>query len=450
MRRVSLLLAGLTAFALGACTTESSLPTATGKGSIRAINAIKTSPDIGFLIEELPLASVIYKNSTVVSRYDDLDYTFNFEALLPGNITTTRVASQLLHVVANRDYVFLVSGALANPTITLWEGDERSFDGTETVFEARFGHASESLGPVDVYFAAPGIAPAIGMAVATLSFGGVVPAVDFAEGDYVMTVTPAGDPSTIHYVSETVPFLPQNAIIITIFDADANDTAPVSVRAITASGGNANLADVRFPPTARFIHASADLGATDIYDDATLVTLPIVANQLFGDATMDLDVAVGTSTISYTPTANAGVLLLESTLNATAGTRNEVIAVGQSGSFATSNIVPDRRSVETFVKFRLFHAAANHALIDVYVVDAGTVIDDALPRLTQLNFAIPSFIVALNAGSFDIYLTPFGDKTIILAGPVQIDPVLGDVIDAIALDIVVDPATAEIRIIPQT
>ena len=341
----------------------------------------------------------------------------------------------------------MVSGPLANPTITLWEGDERSFDGTETVFDARFGHASASLGPVDIYFAAPGIAPAIGMEVATLSFGGVVPPVDFTEGDYVITVTAAGDPSTIHYMSGTVPFLPQNAIIITIFDANANDTAPVSVRVITASGASANLPDVRFPPTARFIHASAELGAADIYDDATLVT-PLVTNQLFGDATIDLNVAIGALTISYTAAGSPGVLLFESTLNATAGTHNEVVAVGQSGSFATSNFIADRRSVETIVKFRLFHAAANHALIDVYVVDAGTVIDDALPRLARLSFALPSLTVVLNAGSFDMYLTPFADKTIILAGPVRIDLVLGDVIDAIALD-TVDPATAEIRIIPQ-
>ncbi len=447
MRRIFLLLACLTAFALGACTVDSSLPTATGKGSIRAINAIRTSPDIGFLIEERLLGSASYKNSTSAARFDDLDYTFNFEVLLPGNVTTTRVASQFLHVVANKDYVFLVSGPLANPTITLWEGDERSFDGTETVFDARFGHASASLGPVDVYFAAPGIAPAIGMEVATLSFGGVVPAVDFTEGDYVITVTAAGDPSTIHYMSRTVPFLPQNAIIITIFDADANDTAPVSVRVITASGASANLPDVRFPPTARFIHASAELGAADIDDDATPVT-PLVTNQLFGDATIDLNVAIGALTISYTAAGSPGVLLFESTLIATAGTHNEVVAVGQSGSFATSNFIADRRSVETIVKFRLFHAAANHALIDVYVVDAGTVIDDALPRLARLSFALPSLTVVLNAGSFDMYLTPFADKTIILAGPVRIDLVLGDVIDAIALD-TVDPATAEIRIIPQ-
>ena len=447
MRRVFLLLTCLTAFALGACTADSNLPTATGKGSIRAINAIKTSPTFGFFIEERPIASVSFKGTTGVARYDDLEYTFNFEVVLAGDFAATRVASRSLKVVTNKDYVFLVSGALANPTITLWEGDERSFDAADTVFEARFGHASESLGPVDVYLAAPGIAPALGMEVATLSFGEIVPAVDFAEGDYVITITPAGDPSTVSYLSDTLAFTPRSATIITIFDADADDPAPVVVREITTSGISLRRPDVRFPPTARFIHASADLGAADIYDDPALGT-PIVTNQLFGETTSDLDVAAGTSTISYTAAGSPGVLLLESPLNATVGTHNDVFAVGQSGSFILSNFVPDRRSVETIAKFRLFHAAANHGPIDVYVVDAGTVIDDAIPRTIQLDFAFPSFIVPLDAGSFDVYLTPSGDKTIVLAGPVQIDPVLGDVIDAIALD-TVDPATAEIRFIPR-
>ncbi len=54
--------------------------------------------------------------------------------------------------------------------------------------------------------------------------------------------------------------------------------------------------------------------------------------------------------------------------------------------------------------------------------------------------------ITIGAGSFDIYLTTAGEKTV-LAGPLRIDPVIGDIIDLIALDNV-DPAIADLAIIP--
>ena len=51
-----LVIACIAAAAISACSSDSSLPTATGKGSVMALNAISTSPEIGFLIEERGIA----------------------------------------------------------------------------------------------------------------------------------------------------------------------------------------------------------------------------------------------------------------------------------------------------------------------------------------------------------------------------------------------------------
>ena len=79
MRRLVLVLA---LFALQACTGETSLPSPSGKGTIRMINAVDGSPNIEFLIEERRLEFVAYKSSSSAERFDDFEYNFNFQVLV--------------------------------------------------------------------------------------------------------------------------------------------------------------------------------------------------------------------------------------------------------------------------------------------------------------------------------------------------------------------------------
>ena len=99
MRRFFLLSGCLSALLITACTDGSTFPDPTGKGSVRAINAISTSPTITFLIEERAIGSMAYKTASSKAAYDDFEYIFNFEALLPGDTVNTRIASQTIQVV---------------------------------------------------------------------------------------------------------------------------------------------------------------------------------------------------------------------------------------------------------------------------------------------------------------------------------------------------------------
>ena len=73
MKRTVLLAAFAAAFFLGACSNESNLPTATGKGSIRALNAIKTSPEIAFKIESRSIGAAEYRQVTTELRAEKQD-----------------------------------------------------------------------------------------------------------------------------------------------------------------------------------------------------------------------------------------------------------------------------------------------------------------------------------------------------------------------------------------
>ena len=153
----SILLAAAAALLAAGCGGDPNLPEATGKGNVRAINAIPTSSDIVFLIEAFDLGSIDYQGATAPDPYDDLSYTFNFEAFYAGDSARRLVASRDVDIVADRDYTFLLTGTLANPSITLLDTEQRSFNDTDTVFAARFAHTSAALGALDYYFADPAV-----------------------------------------------------------------------------------------------------------------------------------------------------------------------------------------------------------------------------------------------------------------------------------------------------
>ncbi len=197
MKQTAILLTISAAFILGACGGDSALPVATGKGTIRAINSIKTSPEVAFLIEERSIGAANYREVTSLSSYDDLNYTFNFDAFFAGDDALTRVASQNLDVVSDMDYVLVLTGTLSDASVIVWETTTREFAQTETIFEARFAHTSDSLGTVDYYFAAAGVAPAAGEEVGTLDFGDVLTSLDFEAGVYVLTITSSGMPGPV-------------------------------------------------------------------------------------------------------------------------------------------------------------------------------------------------------------------------------------------------------------
>jgi hypothetical protein len=442
MRRLPKLAASLLALVLAACSGESSLPEATGKGSLRAINAIKTSPEIAFLIEERSIDAISFKNASSTASWDDLNYTFNFEVLLAGDTARTRVASINQDIVANKDYTFVISGALATPMISVWENDQREWGENETMTEFRFGHLAASEDPVDIYLAAPGVAPVPGEEVGTAAFGAVLPAFDMAAGEYVVTITAAGDDTDILFLSN--PFITQAAtsLIISLFDGDANTVAPLALRSFNASsGGTGVLTDSRLAPTIRFFHASKDpaVNLVDIYIE-DLLGMP--------EPTPDLTAPTDVFPLAYTTANEIMAIHIQENVGLATGFHWNLYFLGEPGDPQIVLGRPDRRSIETTARVSLLQTAANHALLDLYIVDRGVdisaeevspVIGGIPPSGTPINYALP-------AGGYDFHLTVSGEKTVVV-GPFEVDVVLGDVLDLIVYD-VDDIALAKIVEVP--
>ncbi|MDX1516032.1 MAG: hypothetical protein R3288_04285 [Woeseiaceae bacterium] len=432
------------ALLLGACSGDSSFPNPTGKGSVGFINAVKGSPDISFLIEQRLIATVPFQSGSAGSRWDDFDYVFNFRTLVAGESSARRIASMPLKIDANQAYTFVLTGAVAAPTVTVLERPERSFDTGGTVFESSFGHLAESLADVDVYFGAPGTAPMLGEEVGTLSFGEFLDPVDVEAGDYVLTVTTSGDPADVLYESDTRTYAAGVALFIAVFDGDEADTAPVIATQIGTGGGVVQMPDGRVPPTVRFLHGAIDKGNVDNDNDEMLMN-QVLADFAFGEASADIDTAVGATDYTYTPAGSTGSTVFEGAQVALEGAHYNFVVFGPDGARLSSGYRPERRSISTEARISLFHGASNHTLLDLYLVDADEPIDDVLP-LQILSYAFLSAPVVRPGGSYDLYVTVRAEKTVV-AGPLRIDAALGDVVEIMIYD-TVDPNTAELNVVP--
>ena len=428
--------------AIAAGCSESDQENPTGKATLVAINTIVGAPNVTFKIEERSLGTIDYGVATQLSEYDDLDYIFNFDASVPGESSARRLASQRVDVVADQFYLFALIGTFQDPDIILWQEDERAWDGTETVFELAFANLNNELPVVDVYFDAPGVAPAVGNEIGTLSLGDRIDSADYAAGEYVLTLTAPGDPQTVYFTSGTRTFAASNSATILFLDDSPSLTSNVTVVRVSASaGGSTQIYDERFPSRVRILHAANAVGNVDVAENSNF-TPPLVENLGFGEITDDLALTDGTNTYTFTDTGNQGATIAESDFTIGNGRYQTFALVGPPGA---AGIVPnssERRPFVTSGRIGFVQVASAFEFVDLYLLEPGESVDDNNPALNFLPFGTPAPLVAYEAKDYELTVTIAGEKTII-AGPVPANIANGDVVEVFILE-TADPNTATI------
>jgi hypothetical protein len=446
MKRTFLLIACLGALTVAACTSDSSLPTPSGKGSIRALNAILASPDIGFLIEERSLGSLGYNQSTTQTRFDDFEYNFNFEVFLPGASERDRVATLAHKLEADRNDIFVLTGNPLSPTISVWSTPAREWTETDTVLEIRFAHVIVAEDDIDIYLD-EAVTPAVAAnKVATLSYGQISDVSDVAEGTYTVTITVAGDIDAVLYQSGGVNLFARSTQVVAAMAGDENDTSPIVINVMSDVSNDRIFPDASAEQTVRFFHAARALPATDIFDDEILTSLK-VSNLEYGDATGDVAVPTEAETYYYTPTGSTATILHEATNQTPLGRHSNLYVIGPANDYASYAFLPDRASVSAYAKMQFFNAALESGIVDVYIKDADDpLVEEDRPPIFALLYPSPSSIQPLVAGSYDIYVTPLVEKTV-LAGPLRVDVANGDIVDLILLD-TDTPGVIDLKVVP--
>ena len=444
IRRIIALLATLAVVTAVSGCSESTREQATGKGNIRGINAIVTSPDLNFLIEERGLGNVDFKENSGFNSFDDLSYNFNFDLLLPGTLNATRLATQFIDVQPDHEYTVVLTGTIANPSIFFWEDPIREWSGTETIFEVFFTHLAPSIGELDVYFATTGTVPVLGQAIGSVGNGDRLPAVELEEAQYELILTPKDDPATIFYQSVPLAAAAQTQVLVAVFDPDPSVLGNVGVNFIGHNGGSSLLADINFPPQVRTLHAAFDTVNFDGYFNGDFANI-IYSDISFQELSPYADVFDAVTPLTLTPVGNIGATIHEGDAIASAGNKSTVVLAGVPGALLFIPLLDDARPLETFPVVRILNASFTTAFLDIYLLPAGTPIDDIIiPQIRSIPTTADTGFAASSTGMLEFTVTLPGEKTPI-STPLLLDLANGDTVDIVVLD-TVNPGTVELVI----
>lgn len=417
--------------ALSAC-PDSNNETVTGKGSVRGIHAIPELGTVSFLIEETVLSDLNYKEASGTSEYDDLNYNFNFDILLPGEIDSTRLATSNLTVDAETEYTFVLAGTFAEPEIIVWQQFGRNWEqeledadeaGTEiTVMETSFGHVDADLGPVDVFLESPGTSPFSAIPRGTLSYGELLPAIELAAGEYQLIFTAEGDPGTILFASDAITLTAATRHLVAVMDGAGLTTGEFSVRWIGTSLGE-ELTDLFLQSEISVVHAAFGTDPVDVVIGDDFAN-PIISGLAFPVLSPSTAIDDGAVNVIVTPAGDPGAFLAQKEIDIEQGTYNRLFLVGLPGLLQTVMLSHDRRRLATHARVQLFQGAARFQSMDIYLVA-----DDVDITLTGATYPSALFgsgtgYTAAEAQTYNLVLTRPGTKNII-GGPFRLELELG-------------------------
>jgi len=435
-----LIAAVLVGFAISGCSKSHGSGNGSVKPLLAAFNAASDMPDVTFLRVEEVWSSMPFASGTAYRSVDPDTYTVNFDSLLPGDATTscqgdvnkngvkdtnecTRVATESVNVVNGHEYLAALTGKYGALAVRVYDDTPHVFDnittdgnGVDTNLQVQIFNWSSTLGPVDVYLEPPGTNLSVTQVKATLQpgdeYNGLVDS-----GDYVLTITPVGNPSSPVYTSDNVTLSQQTRVGFGIFDGTSDTTSAVRVTRFRDQGGD--LLDRRQPTLLRAANVAPSVGTVDIYaqEDYTHALFSALAlNQEAQYVTLD-PTWLAMLELDVTPTGNVGVLLKRDELSFTKGQRTTYfLAQTSTGAFNSLTGVDATRRLAPYAQLRTVNSFGSS--LDFYIIPHGNNV-----FTSTINESLSTASVGVSQqfapGSFDIIIAKSGTDTFVY-GPQQV------------------------------
>jgi len=190
------------------------------------------------------------------------------------------------------------------------------------------------------------------------------------------------------------------------------------------------------------VHASPDAPAVDLLADddatATVESLTLARNVYFPNACrIDSVPAPGSYGLSVTATGNPGVVALQFDLAPQKSDVFTAIVTGYlSGTPAIRPIAlaTNVRSVVTEARLRITHASPGTGAVDLYLLADGADLNAATPSFAAVPFGADTGVLSIAPGSYDIYVTPAGNRGVVAIEVQDFTLSGGEVLDVIARD----------------
>ena len=323
---------------------------------------------------------------------------------------------------------------------------------TPGFFRAQIVHGSPSAPPVNVYVTALGddlsMASPVNGVGTPLSFEGSTGQLEVPEGDYQIRIVVDGDATlTPVFDSGEISLAAGADLMIVAIDNTGPGASAVDLIVLDGTAA-AKIEDAATPASAIAVHLSPDAPAVDILADVNSTpnvdeALPLVRNVAFGEF-CDLNAvpAPGDYTISVVANADNSIVAAQFPLVVDPSTEVTAIVsgfldLGMAGLTPAITALPqvdDRRSVFTETKLRITHGSPSTGLVDLYLVPAGTVIDNmSTPAFEDVPFGADTGQLSIAPGNYDAIVTAADSITPAITQ--ALNATGGEVLNVIARDL---------------
>lgn len=156
----------------------------------------------------------------------------------------------------------------------------------------------------------------------------------------------------------------------------------------------------------RLMNAVPDEASLDVLLDNTSIS----SDLAYGTSTGYQSINSGSHQVAIEP-AGASNTLLQQSISLASGSDTTVIASNFSSNIANLVLTDDNSATTSGdFKIRIVNAAPGLGPADVYIVAPATDLNTVSPTVSNLAFGAAAGYQSLTAGSYEVVLTPVGEK----------------------------------------
>lgn len=399
---------------------------------ISTVQVIHASPDAP-AVNVLANGSVLLQsfNFGNVSQKTELDagiFNVDVQALLPDSTTPSVIGPTDIDLAKNTNTLVIAVNTVANiePLIITRQDENVRSDKTRV----NIIHAAPNAPQVDIYVTAPDADLANSSATATAAFKDSSGELEVDSGSYQIRITPANS-QTVVFDSGTIELPGGGDLAILALENTLTGSSPVQLL-IAGDTSGAFVRDVNAPTNLRVTHVSPDAPAVDVVIDDNFAT-PLVPNLAYANTAGFVDVAPGSYNVKVVPTGTTTPVVLNTDLDLEAHANYSVYAVDVLANIEPLVLTRNRRRVGTEAKLDIVHASPAAGNVDIYLTAPGTDISGVDANFSNVAFKASSDFLSLEAGDYDVTITPTGTKTAAI-GPATVTLAAGGIYTAVARD----------------
>jgi len=198
----------------------------------------------------------------------------------------------------------------------------------------------------------------------------------------------------------------------------------VALGVLAGCGGGSSSSNSDVKTLVRLVNVSPGTGNVKV----ALAGVFATSSLAYRDATGYVSVASGTPELTvYSATTGASLYDLTN-ISISSGTQSTLFIYGGSTG-VTATLLPDDTSAASagHVSLRVSHSASGIGALDLYLLPAGTSLQDATPIYSALAYAATTAFAEYASGTASIVLTPAGTKEVIYDSGAQRLPEIGRV-----------------------